>query len=58
MNCGLLKDANSLEENNQEPKYGQIREFMMTMKLVLRLLMMAVHLQIVCEPVTANNWVY
>jgi hypothetical protein len=32
MNCGLLKDANSFEENNQEPKCGQIREFMMTLK--------------------------
>ena len=32
MNCGLFKDANSFEENNQEPKCGQMREFMMTMK--------------------------
>lgn len=32
MNCGLFKDGNSLEENNKEPKCGQIREFMMTLK--------------------------
>jgi len=32
MNSGLFKDANSFEENNQEPKCGQITAFMMTMK--------------------------
>lgn len=32
MNYGLFKDANSFEGNNQEPKCGHIREFMMTMK--------------------------
>jgi hypothetical protein len=32
MNCGLFNDANSFEENNQELKCGQIREFMMTLK--------------------------